>query len=129
MVNVRTILCLLMLGIPYAIAQSPVLVPESHASATGGSIDAYKNMPPDLRLTPKEAGGRSGQVWVRNTGSGLLIAGQVDGNAPDFPRDQSRVLAKDHIEVWLAAAPDVTLPAIGWGNQFGEQLLPRGPDS
>lgn len=129
MMNVRTTLCLLMLGVSYAIAQSPVLVPESHAPATGGSIDAYKNVAPDLTLTPKEAGGRSGQLWVRNVGSGLLIAGQVDGSAPDFPRNQSQILAKDHIEVWLAAAPDVPLPAIGWGNQFGEQLLPKGPDS
>jgi hypothetical protein len=26
------------------------------------------------------------------------------------------MLAKDHVEVWLAAEPQLALPPVGWGN-------------
>lgn len=130
MSTMRGALSLLVLGLSFAMAQqSPVIVPESHPAVAGGNIDAYKNIPPDLKITPAGPGGRTGQLWVRNTGNALLIAGQVDGSPPDFPRNQAQILSKDHIEVWLAATTDVPMPPIGWGNQFGEQLLPRGADS
>ena len=130
MLNTRIVLCLLAFGVSSVMAQQPpVIVPEFHSSETGGNIDVFKNVPPDLKLIPKEAGSRRGQLWIRNIGSALLIAGQVDGQTPDFPQNKSQLLAKDHIEVWLATAPDVFMPPIGWGNQFEEQLLPKGPDS
>ena len=109
--------------------QNAVRVPEFHPTAIGGGISDFQNVPPDLKLVPKDTGGRNGEVWIRNTGNALLIAGQVDGASPDFPRNQTLILSQDHIEVWLAAASDVPMPPIGWGNQFGEQLLPKGPDS
>src|SRR5579864_4364341 len=86
MLNTRIVLCLLAFGVSSVMAQQPpVIVPEFHSSETGGNIDVFKNVPPDLKLIPKEAGSRSGQLWIRNIGSALLIAGQVDGQTPDFP--------------------------------------------
>lgn len=120
---------LLAVSLAWAQKQQPVVVPEFHPSSIGDGIYLYKDMPTDLTLVPKEAGGRNGKLWIRNIGSALLIAGQVDGAAPDFPRNQTQILAKDHIEVWLATVPDVPMPPIGWGNQFGEELLPKGADS
>src|SRR5215472_3389575 len=130
MLRVTLIFILLSLSVVFACAQqNPVIVPEFHTTAMGAGVSDFKNTPPDLKLVTKQPGARKGQLWIRNIGSALLIAGQVDGEAPDFPRNNLQILAKDHVEVWLAAAPDVPMPAIGWGNQFGEELLPRGPDS
>lgn len=120
---------LLVASFGWAQKQQPVVVPEFHPSSIGDGIYLYKDLPADLTLIPKEAGGRNGRLWIRNIGSALLIAGQLDGETPDFPRNKSQILAKDHVEVWLATVPDVSMPPIGWGNQFGEQLLPKGPDS
>ncbi|HLW52811.1 MAG TPA: hypothetical protein VKW06_08200 [Candidatus Angelobacter sp.] len=116
---------------PFTWAQEPepIIVPESHPTSIGGGINDYKDTPPDLLLVPEEAGGRSGRLWIRNIGHALLIVGQVDGGTPDFPRNKSQILSKDHVEVWLAAAPDIPMSPMGWGNQFGEQLLEKGPDS
>jgi hypothetical protein len=107
----------------------PIAVPELHPDSVGNGVSAFKGLPPDLTLTSKDPGGRKGQLWIRNVGTGLLIAGQVDGPSPEFARNPNDVLSKDHIEVWLAGSADVSMPPPGWGNQFGEQLLPQGANS
>jgi len=76
-------------------------------------------VPPVVNLMPHADGARAGHLWIGNTGRSLRIAGEVDGNAPEWPKNQASILLKDHVEVWLAGATDVELPPIGWGDQFG----------
>ncbi len=110
--------------------QAPrVTVGEIHPTVIGGSINEYTSAPPDIILTPQGEGARRGRVWIRNSGNGLLIVGDIEGGPPDFPRDRDSLLAKDHVEIWLTAGVDPVLPPIGWGHQFGENILPKGPDS
>ena len=45
---------------------------------------AFRNEPPTFRLTAKSAGARSGNLWIRSTDSGLLLAGKVDGPEPEW---------------------------------------------
>jgi hypothetical protein len=106
-----------------------VVVPELQSNSLAEGLSLLTRQAPDLKLAPKEPGGRTGRLWIRNVGTALLIVGQVDGDAPQFPKTKNEVLAGDHVEVWLAPVTEVLLPPIGWGNQFGEQLLPHGPDS
>lgn len=108
---------------------STIKVPQVLGRGTGDNISAYVDRPPDLTLIPHGNGGRNGEIWLQNIGSGLLIVGEVDGQHPDFPDSQSMILKKDHVEVWLADAKDPELPPIGWGNQFEEVTLPKGADS
>jgi hypothetical protein len=110
--------------------QAPrVTVAEIHPTVIGGSINEYTSAPPDIILTPPGEGARRGRLWIRNIGKGLLIAGDIEGGPPDFPRDKDSLLAKDHVEIWLTAGVDPVLPPIGWGHQFGENTLPDGADS
>lgn len=107
----------------------PILVPQMQPSALEGSIAAFKSMPPDITLITPGQGARNGHLWIRNIGHALVIAGEVDGDAPDFPKNQNWILSKDHIEVWVAADTDVAMPVIGWGNQFDQNEFPKGQDS
>ena len=107
----------------------PILVPQMQLPVLQGSIAAFKSMPPDITLIPHGEGARNGHLWVRNLGFALVIAGEVDGDAPDFPKNQNWILSKDHIEVWLVASTDVAMPEIGWGNQFDQNEFPKGQDS
>lgn len=110
--------------------QAPrVIVAEIHPTVIDGTIREYSSAPPDIILTPQGEGARRGRLWIRNIGKGLMIAGDIEGGPPDFPHDQDSLLAKDHIEIWLAAGVDPVLPPIGWGNQFGENTLADGADS
>lgn len=109
--------------------QGPVSVPETHAANFSASIAAYSSQPPDVILTPKAKGARPGRLWIRNVDNGILIVGDIQGGPPAFSRDKASLLSQDHIEIWLAAGVDPIFPAIGWGNQFGETLLPDGPAS
>jgi len=95
----------------------------------GMPFSPYTDRPADLSLVPHGDGARHGQIWLQNTGIGLLVIGKVDGERPDFPRNKNLILEKDHVEVWLADAKDAELPPIGWGNQFGEVTLDGGPGS
>ena len=125
-----TQIIVLMLGVSNLFAQDkPILVPQMQPSSLEGSIAAFKSMPPDITLIPHGAGARHGHLWIRNIGHALVIAGEVDGAAPDFPKNRNWILSKDHIEVWLAAATDVAMPVIGWGNQFDQNEFPKGQDS
>jgi hypothetical protein len=110
--------------------QAPrVTVAEIHPKVIDGSVNEYGSAPPDIVLTPQGEGARKGRLWIRNIGKGLLIAGDMEGGPPDFPRDKDSLLAKDHVEIWLTAGVDPILPPIGWGHQFGENTLPDGADS
>ncbi|MGA9884629.1 MAG: hypothetical protein WBQ34_13005 [Candidatus Acidiferrales bacterium] len=115
---------------PVACAQSrTITVSETRSANYSGSIAAFASKRPDVVLTAKGKGARHGRLWIRNAGRGLLIAGEIEGGPPNFPRDQNSLLAKDHLEIWLAAGVDPIFPAIGWGNQFGETQLPDGAAS
>jgi hypothetical protein len=106
-----------------AVAQdNPVVVhsgldprrPDSGSSARGT---------PTFELLPQSPSARRGRIWITNSTFGLTIQGEVDGPKPAWPSARPEILSKDHIEVWLAAEPKLTLPPIGWGNQFGENHL------
>src|SRR5260370_7377328 len=110
--------------------QAPrVTVAEIHPKSIDGSINEYASAPPDIVLTPQGEGARKGRLWIRNIGKGLLIAGDIEGGPPDFPRDKDSLLAKDHVEIWLTAGVNPVLPPIGWSHQFGENTLADGADS
>jgi hypothetical protein len=93
------------------------------------AVSNFTSEPPDIALVPRGEGARSGHLWVRTSHNGLYIAAKVDGGQPDFPHSKDQILSTDHVELWLAEAPDFDLPDIGWGNQFGEETLPKGEES
>lgn len=80
-------------------------------------------VPRVVKLIPHGAGARSGHLWLGNTGQSLRIVGEVDGDAPQWPQKANTILAKDHVEVWLAGPADVELPPVGWGDQFEQHEL------
>jgi hypothetical protein len=126
---IRTIL-LGLLGCTSVLAQDkPISVPQMQPSGLEGSVAAFKNVPPDITLIPHGEGARNGHLWIRDGGYYLLIAGEVDGDSPDFPKNQNWILSKDHIEVWLAAATDVAMPVIDWNSRSNENEFPKGQDS
>src|ERR1700690_4323826 len=112
-----------------ASSAQPIRVPRLAPSDHQSFISNLPNTPPDMRLIPHGEGARNGSVWVRNLGQWLEIWGIVDGPPPVFAQTMESVLANDHVEVWLAAATDVAMPPIGWGNQFDQYQLPKGQDS
>jgi hypothetical protein len=117
---------------PFASSQrgsAPIKVPQVLHRGFQNSITPYTDRPADLTLTPHGQGARRGDVWIQNVGIGLLVVGRVDGERPDFPRNQNLILAKDHVELWLADGKDPDLPPLGWGNQFDQVALPNGADS
>jgi hypothetical protein len=125
---IRTILLLLVCARLFG-QEKPISVPQMQLNVLEGSIAAFRSMPPDVTLIPHREGARNGHLWIRNVGFALIIAGEVDGDAPDFPKNQNWILSKDHVEVWLAASTDVPMPVIGWGNQFDQNEFPKGQDS
>lgn len=111
-------------------AQQVIRVPEYRPSSIGGDIGQYQKMHPDMQLVPRGSGARHGHLWIRNIGTSLLIIGELtDGDTPEWPRNKNRILASDHVELWLAGKAEVPLPVIGWGHQFGEQELEQGEAS
>jgi hypothetical protein len=88
------------------------------------SQDIYAT-PPSVTLIPQSTEAHSGQIWLRSTDDGLHVWGKVDADEKGFhwPQQKSEMLSSDHIEIWLAASPDVSIPGIGWGNQFGPTEL------
>jgi hypothetical protein len=100
--------------------QKPVLV------ADGVAPSDWHSQTPTFVLTPAGPGARPGQVWVRKSPDGLLIAGHVDGAPPVFPAHAGELMTKEHLEIWLAVEPNPEMPVMGWGNQFGDIDLPNG---
>jgi hypothetical protein len=108
---------------------APIIIHRSPISGLPTAVSNFTSEPPDIALVPRGEGARSGHLWVRTSHNGLHIAGKVDGGQPDFPHSKDQILSTDHVELWLAEAPDFDLPDIGWGNQFGEETLPKGEES
>lgn len=81
--------------------------------------------PPTLTLIPSSPQAHHGNVWLRTTEDGLHIWGKVDRGDQEirWARQKSEIVARDHVEVWLAAMTDVAMPTVGWGNQFGIEEL------
>lgn len=96
--------------------------------AEDGVVRAFQeiyNTAPTLPLIPNSPQAPHGSVWMRTTEDGLHIWGKVDRGDQEirWAQQKSEILTSDHVEVWLATAPDVPMPAVGWGNQFGMQEL------
>jgi hypothetical protein len=87
--------------------------PASHVF--DGRIDEWRPLAPTFELR-STTGGRKARVWVRQVAEGLLIAGEVLGDAPDFPNQESEMLQKDHVEIWLAPENPPKFPPVGWVN-------------
>jgi hypothetical protein len=115
-------------------AATVVTIPAGSPGPGGGSpvegfvTNPYAKEPPSFTLIAKTPGARMGKVWVRSDGTGLHLWGSVEGGAPVWPEQKADLLAKDHVEVWLAAVPDVTMPPVGWGNQFGKIEMKSAED-
>jgi hypothetical protein len=124
-----TVLSLLIGAISSAQQNNPIRVPALAPNDLASFAKNLENTPPDMTLIPHGEGARHGKVWARNLGYALLVWGVVDGPPPDFPKNKNTILANDHVEVWLAAATDVSMPVVGWGNQFNQIELPKGEDS
>lgn len=75
------------------------------------------NTAPTLNLIALTAQGPAGQIWVRSADDGLHVWGKVHVREQGFhwPRQQSEMLSSDHVEIWLATAPNIDLPSIGFG--------------
>lgn len=91
---------------------------------------AIYRTPATLPLIPNAPQAHSGNVWLRTTEEGLHVWGKVDRGDQEirWAQQKSEILASDHVEVWLAAATNVAMPAIGWGNQFGMSELKSQSD-
>jgi len=99
--------------------------PASHVF--DGRIGEWQLLAPTFVLRSTK-GGRKARVWVRQVAEGLLIAGEVLGDAPDFPGEESEMLQKDHVEVWLAPEHQPAFPKVGWENMNGSVTVAKRQD-
>ena len=85
---------------------------------------------PTLTLLQHTPDAHPGRVWLRSTPDGLHVWLKVEADEQGFrwPQQKSEMLASDHIELWLAASPSLSMPPIGWGNQFGATTLASEKD-
>jgi len=125
------VLLVLALCPPRAAAQTPSIVqvpPATPRQIASPSQSGLWNEPPTLTLVPHSPQSHPGKIWLTTTGEGLHIWGQVQAtdHAPQPPQDNAALLSADHVEVWLSGSPAVSMPAIGWANQFGPKNL-AGP--
>jgi hypothetical protein len=102
--------------------------PDGGGAREGFQANPYATEPATFTLIAKTPGAPVGSVWVRSDGDGLHIWGNVEGGAPAWPEQKAELLGKDNAEVWLAAAPEVTMPPVGWGNQFGKIEMKSAED-
>jgi hypothetical protein len=81
--------------------------------------------PQSLTLLPSSPQAHKGAIWLRSADDGLHVWGKIEADEQGFhwPQEKSEMLSSDHIEVWLATSPQVSMPQIGWGNQFGASEL------
>lgn len=109
----------------YAQTDSGVSVASiSKAALQRASQDIYAT-PPSLPLITRGSQPHSGAIWLRSTDDGLHVWGKIEADEKGFhwPQQKSEMLSSDHIEVWLATSPEVSMRPIGWGNQFGATEL------
>lgn len=98
-----------------------ILIPETFDGWYGNpsNYDQFKQKdPPTFKLVPKGGGAPTGEVWIASTSQGLIVTGKVRGGVPEWATSTDDLFAKDHVEVWLAAAPTVDMPPIGWGDDL-----------
>lgn len=114
-------------SVPSATEQEIIATDQASPYPTPQGIYAA---PPTFVLIPRSPRAHPGSIWLRSTENGLHIFGRIQASDENFrwPRQKSEVLTSDHVEVWLAASPDVTMPQIGWGNQFGANELASARD-
>ena len=77
-----------------------------------GYIEEWIELPHSLLLSDTDSKEREGIVWVGQSTTGIIIAGKVLGNPPQWTEGEN-------ISVWLSDREKVEMPPIGWGNQFG----------
>jgi len=128
----KKVLPFLLLTIAMNFASRTVAQDEGVISVPGISLmevpQASQNIyttPPSLTLIPHSPQAHKGSIWLRSSDDGLHIWGKVEADEQGFqwPQEKSEMLSSDHIEVWLATTPEVPMPEIGWGNQFGTTEL------
>lgn len=113
------------------LGQTPIpnSAPLSHVF--DGRIEEWRVLAPTFGLR-STTGGRKARVWVRQVPEGLLIAGEVlgdlPGNAPDFPSEESEMFHKDHVEIWLAPEHPPKFPKVGWENMEGSVTVDKRQD-
>ena len=77
--------------------------------------------PPADALDLVDANGKStGKVWAAQGQNGIVVYGRVEGIRPQWARFPNEMSMRTHVNLWFGAAPDVPMPEIGWGNQFGD---------
>lgn len=101
----------------------PIVVIHSGPDVADGSFVSFAQGTPTFKLSPQGPGARDGSIWVSSSPTGLLIEGAIDGPKPMWPTTPEEMLSKDHVEVWLAAEPEVRLPSIGWVGRSGPENL------
>ena len=74
--------------------------------------------PFSLELKPS-VGAPSGKVWLRETDDGIVIFTRINSRQLHYARFPKELHSREHVGIWLAAAPAVSMPAVGWANQFG----------
>ena len=113
-----------------AIVEVPQATQQQIASRSLPGQSDFWNTPPTLTLVPHSPQSHPGKIWLETTDEGLHIWGQVqaDDHGLPSPQDNSAPLSSDHVEVWLSGSPAVSMPAIGWGNQFGPKNLTSPAD-
>lgn len=109
----------------YAQTENVVEVPTISREDLARASEGIYATPPSLTLVPHSSEAHSGKIWLRSADEGLHVWGKIDADEQGFrwPQQKSEMLSSDHIEVWLATSPEVPMPEIGWGNQFGNTEL------
>ena len=123
----RSFLAFLLLIARAVLAAQNTPVIAVHSGPPNGDIHS---LPATMNLIPTAPDAHPGKIWVRSTDEGLNIWGQVqmNDNGLHWPNQKSEMLSSDHVEVWLSASPEVEMPPIGYGNQFGENDLKGAAD-
>lgn len=117
------------LGYPKTIKEQPMDI------AFDGSISEWKTTPPvfstydgstqdqEDRSPPKYQSGRDSTIWMGQIDNGLVLAGEVYGEDPQWPSGQFVPRTGEHLAVWISDGAYLELPPIGWGHQFGYEYL------
>ncbi len=93
-----------------------------------GDVKEWQGTTPTFALSKYQSLGREGNIWIGQTEQGLIISGKIRGDKPRWPKAPDKMAVSDHVEVWLSDANELELPPIGWGNQFGNELLTAETD-
>lgn len=75
--------------------------------------------PPDAVDLVAVSGGPAGKIWFRQGVEGIFVYGKLNEKRPQLPRIPLEIKTHAHVDLWIAGAAGVSMPEIGWGNQFG----------